>query len=70
VAYYNKEKLLSHDQPNVSQMQLAADQIAGWSHPNFIQINTEKTKEMFQGPVSKNPPPSIAFVNGVVDRVT
>jgi hypothetical protein len=58
------------EQSNLSQMQLAADQIAGWSHLNFMNINTKKTKEMLLGPVSKNPPPSIAFGTCVVDRVT
>ena len=58
------------DQSNLSQMQLAADQIAGWSRLNFMNINTKKTKEMLLGPVLKNPPPSIVFDTGVVDRVT
>ena len=50
-------------------MQLAADQVAEWSHLNFMNINTKKTKEMLLGPVLKNPPPPIVFDTGTVDRV-
>ena len=35
------------DQSNMSQMQLAADQVATWSHHNFMNINTKKTKECY-----------------------
>ena len=44
------------DQSHMSQMQLAADQVAAWSHHNFMNINTKKTKEMLFGRISKNPP--------------
>ena len=54
----------------MSQMQLAADQVVTWSHHNFMNINTKKTKEMLFGRISKYPPPPIVFNNGAVDRVT
>jgi hypothetical protein len=58
------------DQSNTSQMQLAADQIAKWSHQNLMIVNTKKTKEMLIGRVAENPPPQIKFNAGPVDRVT
>jgi len=58
------------DRSNISQMQLAADEIADWSHRNFMNINTKKTKEMLLDPIVKTPPASIVFDTGVVDRVT
>ena len=38
-------------------MQLTADQVADWSHWNFMNINTKKTKEMLFGRITKDPPP-------------
>ena len=58
------------DQSNISQMQLAADQIAEWSNNNFMNINNKKTKEMLIGRIAKNPPPHIVFKDVAVDRVT
>jgi hypothetical protein len=55
-------------QSNTSRMQLAADQIAAWSHHNFMNINTKKTKEMLFGGIAKNPPLQIVFDTGAVDR--
>ena len=57
-------------QSNTSQMQLAADQVAAWSHHNFMNINTNKTKEMLFGRISKYPQPPIVFNTGAVDRAT
>ena len=57
------------NQSDISSMQLAADQVAEWSHLNFMNINTKKTKEMLLGPVLKNPPPPIVLDTGTVDRV-
>ena len=57
-------------QSNSSRMQSAADQLAEWSYLNFMNINTKKTKEMLFGPILQNPPPSIVFDTGTVDRVT
>ncbi len=58
------------DQSNMSQMQLAADQVTAFSYHNFMNINTKKTKEMLFGRISKYPPPPIVFNTGDVDRVT
>lgn len=58
------------DQSNISRMQLAADQIADWSHRNFMNINTKKTKEMLFGRITANPPPNVTFNTNAVDRVT
>ena len=49
------------DQSHMSQMQLAADQVAAWSHHNFMNIITKKTKKMLFGRISNNPPPPILF---------
>jgi hypothetical protein len=58
------------DKSNVSLMQHAADQLAHWSHLNFMNINTRKTKEMLLGPVLQHPPSLITFDTGTVERVT
>jgi hypothetical protein len=52
-----------------SQMQIASDQIAAWSRPNFMNIIAKKTKEMLLGPIKLNPPPSIVINNSPVERV-
>jgi hypothetical protein len=57
------------NQSDISSMQLAADQVAEWSHLYSMNINTKKTKEMLLSPVLKNPPPPIVFGTGAVDRV-
>jgi len=58
------------DQSNISRMQGAADQIADWSHRNFMNINTKKTKQMLFGRITENTSPQVAFNTGADDRVT
>ena len=58
------------DQSNISRMQLATDQIADWSHRNFMNNTTKQTKEILFCLITENPPPQVTFNTGAVDRVT
>lgn len=58
------------DQPTETQMQLAADQLAKWSHQNLMNINIKKSKEMLFGAMKTSPPPLITFGTATIDRVT
>ena len=63
-------EIIDHtDTTNGSRAQAAADQIAEWSHRNYMNVNVKKTKEMLLGPVKKDPPPLIEFGSITVERV-
>jgi Reverse transcriptase (RNA-dependent DNA polymerase) len=56
------------DQSNISRRQLAADQVADWSHRNFMKTNTKNTKGMLFGRNTKDLPFQITFNAGAIDQ--
>jgi len=61
------ETLLSR--PHISIMQTYVDQLEAWTANNHMIINTNKTKEMLLGPLSKSSPDELLIGQVKVERV-
>jgi len=53
-----------------SSMQSVVNNVIDWSKQNYMNINTDKTKEMLIGAANKNPPSLLVINDQPIERVT